>query len=312
MQVLFIVNEAAGHGKGKKVWYRLQQHLTINYEVAFTEYEGHGQELAKNWAQDAQTKKLIVIVGGDGTIHEVVSGIVHNKFIVIGVVRAGSGNDFARYFTTFKNASQIESYLSKEMASLPMDVGTVQFEDLQQEIFVNNAGVGFDAYVTKRINKSRLKFYLNKIGLGKLSYAAAVVRGLFSFKCFNVTIRTGNQEWQFQQAWFVAMSNQPFFGGGMKISPSSKPDDEQIEITIVHGISRLKLLLVFVTVFFEKHTKFKEITFLQGNQFTIFMHEDDVDCHTDGNYIGEIKERTRIHCAVQRNAWQVKSEENIE
>lgn len=305
MQVLFIVNEAAGHGKGKKVWRQLQQQLTINYEVAFTEYEGHGQELAKNLAQDTQTKKLIVIVGGDGTIHEVVSGVLHNKFIVIGVVRAGSGNDFARYFTTFQNASHIESYIQTEMTNRPMDVGAIQFGDSQREIFVNNAGVGFDAFVTKRINKSRLKFYLNKIGLGKLSYAVAVVRGLFSFERFDVTIRANDQEWQFQQAWFVAMSNQPYFGGGMKISPSSKPDDGQAEITIVHGISRFKLLLVFVTVFFEKHTKFKEITFLQGNQFNIFVHEKNIDCHTDGNYIGEVKDGTRIHCTVQREAWQV-------
>ena len=100
------------------------------------------------------------------------------------------------------------------MANLPMDVGVVQFGDQQHEIFVNNAGVGFDAFVTKRINKSRLKLYLNKIGLGKLSYAAAVVRGLFSFKPFDVTIRTNDQEWQYKQAWFVATSNQPYFGGG--------------------------------------------------------------------------------------------------
>ncbi|MEB2280872.1 diacylglycerol kinase family lipid kinase [Lysinibacillus xylanilyticus] len=311
MRVLFIVNEAAGHGKGKKVWRHLQRQLSMNYEVAFTEYEGHGKELAKNWAQDAQTKQLIVIVGGDGTIHEIVSGVVHNKFIVIGVVRAGSGNDFARYFTTFQNAFQIESYIqNNKMANLPMDVGVVQFGDQQHEIFVNNAGVGFDAFVTKRINKSRLKLYLNKIGLGKLSYAAAVVRGLFSFKPFDVTIRTNDQEWQFKQAWFVATSNQPYFGGGMKISPSSKPNDGQIELTIVHGISRLKLLLVFVTVFFEKHTKFKEITFLQGNQFNIFVQANNVDCHTDGNYIGEIREGMNIPCTVQRNAWQVIAKEH--
>jgi len=311
MRVLFIVNEAAGHGKGKKVWHHLQRQLSMNYEVAFTEYEGHGKELAKNWAQNAQTKQLIVIVGGDGTIHEIVSGVVHNKFIVIGIVRAGSGNDFARYFTTFQNAFQIESYIqNNEMANLPMDVGVVQFGDQQHEIFVNNAGVGFDAFVTKRINKSRLKLYLNKIGLGKLSYAAAVVRGLFSFKSFDVTIRTSDQERQFKQAWFVAMSNQPYFGGGMKISPSSKPNDGRIELTIVHGISRLKLLLVFVTVFFEKHTKFKEITFLQGNQFNIFVQANNVDCHTDGNYIGEIREGTNIPCTVQRNAWQVIAKEH--
>lgn len=309
MQVLFIVNEAAGNGNGKKVWRKLQRHLTIDYQAVFTEYEGHGQKIAKQCAQNAQTKKLVVIVGGDGTIHEVVSGVVHNEYIVIGVVRAGSGNDFARYFTTFQNAQQIETYLQTNMSSLSMDAGTIQLGALQDRIFVNNAGVGFDAFVTKYINKSRLKFYLNKIGLGKLSYAVAVVRGLFSFQRFDVTIRTNNQQWQFQKTWFVAMSNHPYFGGGMQISPCSKPNDGKIELTIVHGISRLKLLLVFITVFFGKHTKFKEITFLQGNAFEILLQSQQIDCHTDGNYIGEIGHGTNIYCAVQREAWHVVAEE---
>ncbi|WP_155592707.1 diacylglycerol/lipid kinase family protein [Lysinibacillus cavernae] len=305
MQVLFIVNEAAGNGKGKKVWLQLQQQLTITYQVAFTEYEGHGQEIAKQWAQQQQDNMLLVVVGGDGTIHEVVSGIVHNEFVIIGVVRAGSGNDFARFFPTFQHARQIEDYVRTTMANVKMDAGIIQLGDMRKEIFVNNAGVGFDAFVTNLINTSRLKFYLNKIGLGKLSYAIAVIRGLFRFKLFDVTIRSGEQEWKFQQTWFVAMSNQPYFGGGMKISPAAKADDGQVDITILHGISRIKLLLVFVTVFFEKHTKFKEITFLQGQHFDIIVGAHQVDCHTDGNYIGVVNQETNIHCTVQQNAWRV-------
>ncbi len=310
MHVLFIINEAAGNGKGKKVWHRLQQHLTLDYEVAFTEYEGHGLEIARHWAHGAQTKKLIVIVGGDGTIHEVVSGVIHNDFMVIGVVRAGSGNDFARYFPIFRNAKQIETYVQSELAGISMDIGMIQFGTMQHELFVNNAGIGFDAFITKHINKSRLKYYLNKIGLGKLSYAAAVVRGLFNFERFNVTVRTNDQEWHFKQAWFVTMSNHPYFGGGMKISPMSKPDDGKIDVTIVHGISRLKLLFVFATVFFEKHTKFKEITFLQSNQFEIIVGSDKIDSHTDGNYIGVIEQGMAIHCGVKQNAWKTMTLDN--
>ncbi|MFJ7697416.1 diacylglycerol/lipid kinase family protein [Lysinibacillus fusiformis] len=306
MQILFIVNEAAGNGKGKKVWSQLRKQLTIDYEVAFTEYEGHGRELAKQWARQQKDQKLLIVVGGDGTIHEVFSGVVHNKFLVLGVVRAGSGNDFARSFPTFYNAQQIEDYvLNASTAYTKIDAGSIQLSNKWNGIFVNNAGIGFDAYVTKSINTSRLKFYLNKIGLGKLSYAIAVIRGLFSFECFNVTIRSDQQEWQFQRAWFVAMCNQPYFGGGMKISPAAKADDGQIDITIVHDISRLKLLLIFVTVFFEKHTKFKEITFLQGQHFDIIVNDHKVDCHMDGNYSGSVHQGSTMHCTVQQNSWNI-------
>ncbi|MFJ7407319.1 MULTISPECIES: diacylglycerol/lipid kinase family protein [unclassified Lysinibacillus] len=304
MRVLFIVNEFAGNGKGKIVWNRLQQHLTIDYQVALTQYEGHGQEIAKQWAQNDQTKKLIIIVGGDGTVHEVVSGIVHNNLVVIAVVSAGSGNDFARYFQTFKNAKQIETYVKTEMPSTTMDIGKLQLGAIKHEVFVNNAGIGFDAYVTRQINKSRLKYYFNKIGLGKLSYAAAVVRGLFRFTCFDVTVLTQNETLHFQNVWFVATSNQPYFGGGMKISPMSKADDGKVELTIVHNISRVKLLLVFATVFFEKHTKFREISFLQSELFEIVVHANSVDCHTDGNYIGAIGQDAVVRCTVQQQAWK--------
>lgn len=304
MQVLFIVNEYAGNGKGKKEWHRIQQDLTIDYKVAFTQYQGHGEEIARQYTQNNDKRWLVIVVGGDGTIHEIVSGIVYNERVNIGVVSAGSGNDFARNFKVFRQAKQIEAFLHTENGGTFMDIGNIQLGTAPAEIFVNNAGIGFDAYVAKLANKSRIKFYLNKIGLGKLSYAAFVVKGLFTFPRFDVTVCFNDQELYFKQAWFVAVSNQPYFGGGMKISPVSKPNDGKIEVTIVYNISRIKLLLVFATVFFEKHTKFKEITFLQSDQFDITVHTDKMVCHTDGDYIGEVERNTNIHSTVRQSAWQ--------
>lgn len=304
MQILFVVNEYAGNGKGKKVWNRIRQKLTIDYQVVFTAYEGHGQQIVRQFIQHNDEQWLVVVIGGDGTTHEVVSGVLYNERVIIGVVPAGSGNDFARSFQVFREAEQIEAFVYADNEGKSMDVGRIQLGIEQAEVFVNNAGIGFDAYVTKLVNKSRFKSYLNKIGLGKLSYAAFVVKGLFTFPCFDVTICSNNQEMHFQKAWFVAMSNQPYFGGGMKISPISQPNDGKMEVTIVYGISRIKLLLVFATVFFEKHTKFKEITFLQSDQFEIRVHTDKMVCHTDGDCIGEVGQNTKIRCTVIQNAWQ--------
>lgn len=304
MEVLFIVNEYAGNGKGKKAWHRIQQDLTIDYQVVFTQYEGHGQEIARQYTQHNDQRWLVVVIGGDGTIHEVVSGVVCNDRVLIGVVSAGSGNDFARSFRVFRQAKHIEAFLQSENSGTLMDVGKLQFGTAPAEIFVNNAGIGFDAYVTKLTNNSRIKFYLNKIGLGRLSYATYVVKGLFTFPRFDVTVRYNDEEQYFKQAWFVAMSNHPYFGGGMKISPASKPNDGKIEVTIVYNISRMKLLLVFATVFFEKHTKFKGITFLQSDQFDITVHADEMVCHTDGDYTGVVERKTTIHCSVMQDVWK--------
>ncbi|MFJ7953147.1 diacylglycerol/lipid kinase family protein [Lysinibacillus sp. NPDC096418] len=303
MQLLFIVNEYAGNGKGKKVWHRIRQYLTIDYKVVFTQYVGHGEEIARQYTQLNDEQWLVVVVGGDGTIHEVVNGVIYNDRVNIGVVAAGSGNDFARNFQVFRHAKQIESFLYTAKGTF-MDVGNIQLGTAPEEVFVNNAGVGFDAYVAKMANKSRFKFVLNKIGLGKLSYAAFVIKGLFTFPRFDVTVRYDEEELYINQAWFVAITNQPYFGGGMKISPVSQPNDGKIEVTIVHNISRIKLLFVFATVFFEKHTKFKEITFLQSEQFDITVHTDKMVCHTDGDYIGEVEQNMNIHCTVTQNAWK--------
>lgn len=304
MQVLFIVNKYAGNGKGKKAWNRIQQNLTIDYRIAFTQYEGHGEEIARQYTQHNNEQWLVVVIGGDGTIHEVVSGVVYNERVIIGVVSAGSGNDFARNFKVFRQAKEIEEFLQIENSGALMDVGRIQLGIAPTELFVNNAGIGFDAYVAKLTNKSRFKVYMNKIGLGKLSYAAFVVKGLFSFQRFDVTVRSNEEELYFKQAWFVAVSNQPYFGGGMRISPASNPNDGIIEVTIVYNISRIKLLLVFATVFFEKHTKFKEIRFLQSDQFDITVHTDKMVCHTDGDYIGEIGQDMNIRCTVETDVWK--------
>src|SRR5690606_30943097 len=119
--------------------------------------------------------------------------------------------------------------------------------------FVNNAGFGFDAYIAHAVNKSSLKSVLNRVKLGKLSYLLATVVGLFRFKRFNAKIEADGREYEFNDVWFIVICNQPYFGGGMKISPRSNTSDRKLELTVVNQLSRMKLLAVFLTVFWGKH-----------------------------------------------------------
>ncbi|KGR74722.1 diacylglycerol/lipid kinase family protein [Ureibacillus manganicus] len=286
MEVHFIINEKSGSGNGRKVWSKLKNQLNIKFFEHITQFSGHALQLSKSISIEflkRNEKALIVAVGGDGTIHEVINGIDPQSKLYIGFVKAGSGNDFSRTFQSFETANDIEQFLKTPSGS-KMDCGQlVYFEEARK--FVNNAGIGFDAFVTLKASHSKIKRLLNKIGLGKLSYGFSTIIALFTFKRFNVEVEVDGNLYNFNKAWFVTVSNQPYFGGGMKLSPDSKPNDGELEVTIVNNLTHLKLLLLFVTVFFGAHTKLTAVTQFKGKTFHVRV-SDPLYFHTDGEVIG--------------------------
>ncbi|WP_313891530.1 diacylglycerol kinase family lipid kinase [Psychrobacillus sp.] len=281
-KVVFIINKHAGNGRGNKIWEAWKVHISFPYDFHVTERQAHATELAKRCAESSKEPLLIVAVGGDGTVHEIISGVIGYDHVRVGVISAGSGNDFGRTFSVFKTVEQLHQYVESSFLLEQMDVGFLH--DKQNEYpFINNAGYGFDAKVAYSSNHSKWKKRLNTYGLGKLTYILYLVKELFIFRRFSFSIQTGNTVENFQNVWFLSVCNQPFFGGGMKISPSSKPNDQLIEMTVVSNLARWKLLLVFGTVFMGKHTKFKEVRQFQAEHFTIKMN-DQVYGHVDGEF----------------------------
>lgn len=312
MKLHFVINEFAGNGRGKKVWNRIREDLTSPFSYSTTQYNGHASEIANQLAKDAFEDGqdiLIIAIGGDGTIHEVVNGLIGYQHVQLGVVSAGSGNDFSRCYFTFQSGNEIDVFLSLSQDTQMIqefDCGIVEWENGREVRFVNNSGIGFDAFVGDQANRSNIKKYLNKIGLGKLSYIYFVVLGLLTFELFDITVEQNGIKKTYKKVWFACVSNQPYFGGGMKISPQSKPNDGRLELTIVYNLSRLKLLLVFITVFFGTHTRLKEVVQVNGEKFTLYIN-DELHCHTDGEIIGMTKKGSQLHYFVQSNCWKLSS-----
>ncbi len=199
MELHFIVNERSGNGKGKKVWGKLRKQLNIPFFEHITQYSGHAMQISKSITNKLREKDefvLIVAVGGDGTIHEVLNGIVSQSNLFIGLVKAGSGNDFSRAYQTFQTAQDIEQFLKTPRGTI-MDCGQVLFNKEVNRKFVNNAGIGFDAFVARKVNLSKTKGFLNKIGLGKLSYGLSTIGALFTFKRFNVEVVVDGKKYEF-------------------------------------------------------------------------------------------------------------------
>ena len=305
MDIYFIVNEKSGNGNGKKVWDEFKDQLKIQFIEHTTQYSGHAlklsQAISEKYIKNDQGA-LIVAVGGDGTIHEVLNGVVFQSNVYIGYVKAGSGNDFARAFPIFRNAQDVKQFI-KNPHGVKMDCGQVLFHESSSRRFVNNAGIGFDAYVARKANLSKFKGLLNKIGLGKLSYGISTVIALFSFKRFTVELSVDGVPYQFQKVWFVTVSNQPYFGGGMNLSPESKTNDGELEITIVHDLAHIKLLFLFGSVFSGTHTKLPNVTQLKGKYFNVRV-TDSLYFHADGEIIGSTDSRNlNITYQILNDSW---------
>ncbi|MEG0471546.1 MAG: acylglycerol kinase family protein, partial [Solibacillus sp.] len=128
MQLHFIVNAFAGGGKGKEVWQRFEQQLTIPYEIHWTSYSGHTSEIAREIAQatTGHENVCLIAVGGDGTIHELLNGAGMYEHIFFGVIAAGSGNDFARGYEIFETMEQIERFIQTQEVTVH-DYGVAHF-----------------------------------------------------------------------------------------------------------------------------------------------------------------------------------------
>lgn len=287
LKTKIIVNLKAKNGRAERNWERFRSKLSIPFEEHTTLYPGHARELAEEFALEAQELAedvLVVAFGGDGTVHEVIDGIGESGYVRVGAVPSGTGNDFARGFTLFRKPSDLERYVYNPTGDSWMDLGRFSSET-GQYMFVNSAGIGLDAFIAHKVNQSKLKKTFNRFYLGQLTYSFFLFHCLFKFRRFKLTVQTESDTMTFENVWLATVSNQPYFGGGMKISPYSEPDDGQVELTVIHRLSVFKLLLMFGSVFIGTHTKMKEVVQISGKSFCLQV-DDVIHRHADGEYAG--------------------------
>jgi diacylglycerol kinase (ATP) len=301
-KLYFIVNPKAGNGKARLIWSSVEKQLAeqkINYKCLFTERSGHGMVLAKQIVDsiDDENKVTIIVVGGDGTINEVVNGIGnHSSRARIGVIAGGSGNDFARGYGIPSNPAAALPFLLSELhhVSPTFDLGKIDLAGERELFFINSTGAGFDALISYEANQSKWKGLLNRLSLGQLVYVIILLKHLFSYKCTTIELWIDGKKHTFPDTWFVTVSNQPFYGGGMKIAPAALANDGKLNVTIAHRLPRLKLLLVFLSVFWGKHLKFKEVNTFLAQDVTIHSTEP-IYVHSDGEHIGSTPLLITVH-----------------
>jgi diacylglycerol kinase (ATP) len=272
---IFIVNPVAGNGRGYKIFKKLTKselYQTINSKNYLTEYPGHAEKIARQIASEHYNNvKALIVVGGDGTIHEVLNGL-GNATIPISFIAGGSGNDFGRGCGIKGSPIAILNQIVHGKKSVAYWTGTYRTNQDAPRNFINSIGFGFDAEIAKQANHASYKKLLNTLRLGTLSYVFALIHVLFQFKPFQAEIHLDGEKKIIYNCWMVTIANHQYYGGGMKIIPTAKIQPGIIPVLIIHGISKWKILGLFITVFTGKHVLFKEVELFEAE--TVMINTD--------------------------------------
>lgn len=257
--ICFIVNLLSGNGKPKRILPDIEGYLKnhqILYKIEYTKYIGHATELAKECKKNPNIY-LMIAMGGDGTLHEVINGLYPSD-LPVGFIPAGSGNDYAKEMGLGKDPIRVLEKILK-MEKRQVDIGKVN-----DRYFINVASIGFDGLVARIANQSKFKRLF-----GKLVYVYGVIRAIAFFRPQQIEMRVDNQVYSFQKAWLIAFGNQRYYGGGMAICPQAKNDDGQFDICVIKDLSHFKLFILFPTIFLGKHVHFPEVKVIKGEEIEL-------------------------------------------
>ena len=290
----FIVNPKAKSGRGKVVWKKIEKIMRtkkIRHEVFYTAQKGDGTKLSREAASRQVSDKIIVAIGGDGTISEVMDGIWDHPDITFAYIPLGSGNDFARNLGISSNWKKALMGILKAEHRIYIHPGRLEF-DGQVRHFGGSMGIGFDAAVCNGANSLRFKKAFNRLGVGKFTYAGVAVKYIFTMKCHPMKIRLdGKKTFLFQKAFFICGLNGKYEGGGFMFTPKGTMDDDYLHICVVDHMCPLKRLLVLPLAWAGKHVIADGIYQYRCKKIEILSAEPKL-IHGDGEVYKPVKKLT--------------------
>ena len=250
--ILVIYNPIAGRGRAKKHWPEVQQALIdagIEFDVAVTSAPLEAVTLAEKAATKYST---VIAVGGDGTVHEVVNGLLRasseGETIALGVVPLGNGDDFAKMIPPQTNiGDKVYDWhvaikkISKGHTKL-FDVGRMSGnqlpskQDNKPQYFMNGMDIGFGAQAA--LNFTKVPSFLTGIS----AYLAAIIKTLIDYRIPKVSIQIDDQKAFEQSTTMTAITNGRCFGSGFWVCPEAQVDDGLLDVMVTQSVGRLKIL----------------------------------------------------------------------
>ncbi len=252
-KIKLILNPVSNHGRSGQIAADLRP-LLAGHEADWsgTEYPAHAADLARQAGE--QDYDLVLAAGGDGTVHEVINGLMQvpaKKRPALGIVPLGSGNDFANILGIPADPSRALLAAIDGQAH-PLDVGLIRDQNGRTEYFNNTFGIGFDAVVTIRTRKIT---YVH----GFMMYFVAVLQTIArNFTPMNLHVETDQETWE-MPVLMLTLGNGPREGGGFMVAPQAKTDDGLLDYATVHKLSRLMMFRLIPEFMKGTHGRFKQV-----------------------------------------------------
>jgi diacylglycerol kinase (ATP) len=218
-----------------------------------TVYPAHATALARQAGE--QGFDMVIAMGGDGTVHEVVNGLMQlpaERRPILGVVPVGSGNDFAHAIgVPLRSDAALAHALRSDESTV--DIGRMTYDSGREVYFDNTLGIGFDAVVT--IRSHRLP-----VLRGFLMYLTAVLQTIIlNHDPARMEMQADGNNWVKENLMLV-LCNGPREGGGFLVAPDAKPDDGILHYAMIEKCSRLTMFRIVPEVMKGTHGRFKQVT----------------------------------------------------
>ncbi len=247
MSLAIVANPIAGRGRGQRVAHLVEDILkdkAVDFEILYTNAHRHGIELAE---KASRNHEVVAALGGDGTVGEVLEGILHSKS-VLGIIPGGTGNDYSRGLGLPRSpAEALDVVLNGTPTAIDVGVET-------DKVFGVLAGIGFPVTVIEHTNTHRdgpLK--------GPLAILASVFYTLSHLQTYPVRITLDDEVIE-QDVVGIMVMNMPYGGGGLMFAPDARYDDGHLTVCIIGALSKLDLAVTLPKVYFGRHIGHPKLT----------------------------------------------------